>query len=89
MDEPAPVLPTEDLDACPRDLSPSYSRLTAHVFDKIRSIDMTLGEFERLLASGEVIEEHQIDCTQLKELLLVIGWRRPPECRGYRGPRAD
>jgi hypothetical protein len=31
--------------------------LTEHVFDMIRSIDMTLAEFEELLGSGEAIEE--------------------------------
>lgn len=31
--------------------------LTEHVFDKIRSIDMALAEFEELLGGGEVIEE--------------------------------
>ena len=30
--------------------------LTEHVFDKIRSIDMALAEFEELLSGGEVIE---------------------------------
>lgn len=30
--------------------------LTDHVFDKVRSIDMTLAEFEELLGGGELIE---------------------------------
>jgi hypothetical protein len=33
--------------------------LTEHVFDKVRSIDMTLAEFEELLGDGEVIEEQE------------------------------
>lgn len=51
--------------------------LTEHVFDKIRSIDMALAEFEELLSGGEVIEEHESEPGQLKELVLVIDWRRP------------
>jgi len=35
--------------------------LTDHVFDKVRSIDMTLAEFEILLDEDEVIEETSID----------------------------
>ncbi len=51
--------------------------LTEHVFDKIRSIDMALAEFEQLLAGGEVIEEHEIASGQLKEVVLMIDWRSP------------
>ncbi|MGQ0773417.1 MAG: hypothetical protein ACT4NY_03210 [Pseudonocardiales bacterium] len=51
--------------------------LTEHVFDKIRSIDMTLAEFEQLLGGGEVIEEREVEPGLLKELVLVIDWRRP------------
>ncbi|MCA1673789.1 MAG: DUF4258 domain-containing protein [Actinobacteria bacterium] len=51
--------------------------LTEHVFDKVRSIDMALAEFEELLGDGEVIEEQQTEQGQLKELVLVIDWRRP------------
>lgn len=50
--------------------------LTAHVFDKVRSIDMTLGEFEALLGGGEIIEETPV-AEGLKELLLIIDWSRP------------
>jgi hypothetical protein len=35
--------------------------LTDHVFDKVRSIDMALAEFEVLLDEGEVIEETPIE----------------------------
>lgn len=51
--------------------------LTEHVFDKIRLIDMTLAEFESLLGGGEVIEEYEVGPGHLKELILVIDWRRP------------
>ncbi|MCA1671329.1 MAG: DUF4258 domain-containing protein [Actinobacteria bacterium] len=51
--------------------------LTEHVFDKIRSIDMALAEFEQLLGCGEIIEEHKTGPGRLKELVLVIEWRRP------------
>ena len=51
--------------------------LTEHVFDKIRSIDMALAEFEELLGGGEVIEEHEAEPGRLKELVLVIDWMRP------------
>lgn len=49
--------------------------LTDHVFDKVRSIDMTLAEFEVLLDEGEVIEETSIEETSIeegvKELVLI------------------
>lgn len=51
--------------------------LTEHVFDKVRSIDMTLAEFEELLGDGEVIEEQETAPGQLKELVLMIDWKRP------------
>ncbi|MGH3871923.1 MAG: DUF4258 domain-containing protein [Pseudonocardiaceae bacterium] len=51
--------------------------LTEHVFDKIRSIDMALAEFEQLLRCGEVIEEHEAAPGRLKELVLVIEWKSP------------
>lgn len=50
--------------------------LTDHVFDKVRSIDMTLAEFEELLGGGEVIEETQVE-DGVKELVLIIEWTRP------------
>ena len=34
--------------------------MTLHLFTKLREIDLSLAEFERLLGSGEVIEEHLI-----------------------------
>jgi len=52
--------------------------LTEHVFDKVRSIDMTLAEFNELLtANGVVIEETVIADGQVKELVLYIDWTRP------------
>lgn len=50
--------------------------LTDHVFDKVRSIDMTLAEFEELLGVGEVIEETAVD-GGVKELVLIVDWSRP------------
>lgn len=51
--------------------------LTEHVFDKVRELDMTLGEFERLLTStGDVIEETFV-ADGVKELVLLVDWLRP------------
>ena len=50
--------------------------LTDHVFDKVRSIDMALAEFEALLGDGEVIEETSI-AVGVKELVLIVEWTRP------------
>lgn len=50
--------------------------LTDHVFDKVRSIDMALAEFERLLHGGEVIEETPME-EGVKQLLLIVDWSRP------------
>ncbi|HEX5348354.1 MAG TPA: hypothetical protein VFW64_14810 [Pseudonocardiaceae bacterium] len=36
-----------------------------------------LAEFEQLLGGGEVVEEREAANGQLKELVLVIDWRRP------------
>jgi hypothetical protein len=51
--------------------------LTDHVFDKVRSLDMTLAEFEQLLGSGEIIEETELQALEVKEVVLVIEWKRP------------
>ncbi|MDA8269134.1 MAG: DUF4258 domain-containing protein [Actinomycetota bacterium] len=51
--------------------------LTYHVFEKLRSIDMTLAEFELLLGNGEVIEDSHRTDTQLEELVLISEWSRP------------
>ncbi len=52
-------------------------RYTEHVFDKIEMIDITLPEFERLLGSGEVIEEAPGDLFVVKEVVLLVEWTRP------------
>ena len=52
--------------------------LTEHVFDKVRSIDMTLAEFNALLTAHRVvIEETVLGVGQVKELVLCIEWSRP------------
>ena len=52
--------------------------LTEHVFDKVRSIDMTLAEFNALLiARGVVIEATVLGVGQVKELVLYVGGSRP------------
>ena len=60
-----------------------YVILTDHVFDKVRSIDMTLAEFDHLLDSAEVIETTPIE-EGTKEQLLVLEWSpsTPGRCRG-------
>jgi hypothetical protein len=45
--------------------------LIDHVFDKVRSIDMTLAEFEVLIDGGEVIEDTPIK-VGAKELVLIV-----------------
>lgn len=50
--------------------------LTQHVFDKLRSIDMTLAEFQQVLGSGEVIEERSLPDRSLHELVLILHWTR-------------
>ena len=51
--------------------------LTEHVFDKVRSLDMNLAEFEAVLTgTGEVIEESLL-ADGLKEVVLLIDWRQP------------
>ncbi|WP_157180427.1 MULTISPECIES: DUF4258 domain-containing protein [Protofrankia] len=52
-------------------------RYTEHVFDKLQIIDIALGEFERLLGSGQVIEEAPGGLFVAKELVLVVEWLRP------------
>jgi hypothetical protein len=51
--------------------------LTDHVFDKLRSIDLGLAEFESLLDAGIVIEETLLADGPVKELVLLIEWLRP------------
>jgi hypothetical protein len=51
--------------------------LTDHVFDKVRAIDLTLAEFEALLDTGEIIEEHALSSEEVKEVVLLLEWLRP------------
>jgi hypothetical protein len=51
--------------------------ITAHVFDKLRSIDLALAEFEALLDGGVVIDETELNADALKELVLLIEWLHP------------
>lgn len=51
--------------------------LTDHVFDKVRALDIALAEFESLLDRGEVIEQFWLKRDVVKQLVLVIEWRRP------------
>jgi hypothetical protein len=51
--------------------------ISEHAFDKLLVIDCTLGELEAALDEAEVIEERRLDDGASKELLLVLGWRRP------------
>lgn len=51
--------------------------LTDHVFDKVRTPDLTLGEFETVLGAGEIIEEHMISGNEIKEIVLLLEWVRP------------
>lgn len=48
-----------------------------HVFDKLRSLDLALTEFQQLLGSGEVIGEAYEDNLEIKELILVVEWLQP------------
>ena len=51
--------------------------LTDHVFDKVRAVDLTFAEFEALLDTGEIVEEHAISGEELKEIVLLLAWTRP------------
>jgi len=51
--------------------------ISEHAFDKLRLIDCTFGEFELALESAEVIEEISHESGVLKELLLLVDWKRP------------
>jgi hypothetical protein len=52
-------------------------RYSEHVFDKLEIIDIALREFERILGSGEVIEEAPAGLFVVKELVLLVEWLRP------------
>lgn len=51
--------------------------ISEHAFDKLRLIDCTFGEFDVALESAEVIEETTLEQDVLKELLLLVDWKRP------------
>jgi len=51
--------------------------LTEHVFDKLRSVDLGLAEFEALLDTCVVIEETDLASDRVKEVVLLIEWVRP------------
>jgi hypothetical protein len=48
-----------------------------HVFDKLRSIDLSLAEFQELLGEGEVIAEASEGPDEHKQLVLLVEWVRP------------
>lgn len=51
--------------------------LSEHVFDKLRSIDLGLAEFEELLDGGVVIEKTALKTGMVKDLMLLIERARP------------
>ena len=51
--------------------------ISEHAFDKLRLIDCIFSEFELALESAEVFEETEIEPDVLKELLLLVEWKRP------------
>lgn len=48
-----------------------------HVFDKLRSVDLVLAEFQQLLGRGEVIAEAEDGPAELREIVLLVEWSRP------------
>lgn len=64
--------------AVPRRKVWEYPRwISEHAFDKLRLIDCTFAEFELALKSAEIIEEASLESEVLKELLLLVDWKRP------------
>ena len=51
--------------------------ISEHAFDKLRLIDCSFAEFDLALESAEVIEETTLESDVLKELLLLVDWKRP------------
>jgi hypothetical protein len=66
-------------DELPRPKVWRYPRLVSeHAFDKLRLLDCTFAEFEIAAERAEVLEEGLLDeHGSLKELVLVVDWRRP------------
>ena len=48
-----------------------------HVYDKCWHLDITWAEVERLLDTGEVIEEHDLGTEGRKQIRLLLDWLRP------------
>ena len=48
-----------------------------HVYAKCVELDITWSEVEVLLDAGEVIEEHALDDLMVKQIRLLIDWKRP------------
>jgi hypothetical protein len=48
-----------------------------HVYDKCWQLDITWAEVMRLVDSGDVVEEHDLGDGGVKEIRLLLGWRRP------------
>lgn len=47
-----------------------------HVFDKLRSVDLVLAEFQQLPGRGEVIAEAEDSPAELREIVLLVEWSR-------------
>ncbi|HSH59510.1 MAG TPA: hypothetical protein VK988_07690 [Acidimicrobiales bacterium] len=60
--------------------------ISEHAFDKLRLLDCTFGEFHIARQQAEVIEETIVQAGSLKELLLVVEWKRPLHGRPGRRP---
>jgi len=56
-------------------------RYSDHTFDKLRSIDIALAEFVKMLSGAggqaEVIAVAHESDTSVKELVLLVQWKRP------------
>ncbi len=62
----------------PRPKEWRYPKLISeHSFDKLRLLDCTFAELDAALRTAEIIEDRELDSGELKELLLLIGWKRP------------
>ncbi len=51
--------------------------MSEHTFDKLRLLDCTFAEFDTALGAAEVIEQHDLGPSDLKELVFVLDWVRP------------
>jgi len=48
-----------------------------HVFDKCWQLDITWAELEQLIDNGEVIEDHDLGESGVKEIRLLLEWKHP------------